>query len=285
MKFSNAHTQTQNELSAAVFEYYTNKKEDRNLAQARASDGYIHHHFGLGPIAIDLSDASQQDIIQEIQRMENVLTDAMISKLGYSNEPSLSVDLGCGRGGNLFRILDVWENSKVHGVNLNVYQAKFCNDEIDLRNLKDRSEVRQSNFLSIPYPDSTFTHAYCCEVTQYALNLNPLFEEVSRVLAKKGRFVLATWVYNDDNDEVEIKRVVEPINDHYASTMHCLKDYVRNLESNGLKVVEVDDVSDSLIPYWELRRHWDLKSGIEDKFLEGHTNNILNYHLIVAEKK
>lgn len=284
MEFSNPHTKTQNQLSAAVFEHYTEKQNDRNLAQAQASDGYIHHHFGLGPLQIDPQTANQETITQEVQRTENVLTEAMIEKLSYDEEPSFSVDLGCGRGGNLFRILDLHDNARVHGVNLNVYQSEVCNEEIDVRNLNERAEVRQANFLSIPYFDGTFTHAYCCEVTQYALDLGILFEEVARVLQSKGRFVIATWVYNDAKDEDAIRSVVEPINDHYASTMHCLNDYLNNLKVNGFKIVEVEDRGADLIPYWELRNHWDMKSGIEDAFLAGHRNELLNYHLIVAEK-
>lgn len=283
MKFSNPHTQTQNTLSAAVFEHYTDKKQDRNLAQA--TDGYVHHHFGLGPVEIDVEKASQDEITAEIQRMENSVTTRMIQKLGYTGEVSHTVDLGCGRAGSMLRILDHNENCKVAGVNLNVYQSTFCNDLIRERGLCERAEVRQANFLSIPYPDNTFTHAYCCEVTQYALNLKPLFEEVYRVLESGGRYVIVTWSYNPEKSEAEIKEIVEPINDHYASTMHSITDYCENLKDAGFDVIDVEERSDELIPYWDIRTHWDMKSGIEDSFLKGHREGTLQYFFITAEKR
>ncbi len=283
MLFKNDHVQTQNRLSAAVFDHYTEKQEDRNKAQAK--DGYIHHHFGLGPTEISPEENDQTAIIDEVQRQENKLTDHLLGLLKVDDyEKPYAVDLGCGRGGNLFTLLDTYPQVRADGINLTIYQANFCNEQIALRGLGERSEVRQANFLSIPYPDNTFTHAYCCEVTQYALDLKDLFVEVERVLAPSGRFVIATWCYDDAFSEEELCELIEPINDHYASTMHSLSTYKEKLAEQGLTLVHEEDRTEDLIPYWELRKRWDMASGIEDHFLKGHQERKLLYYFLVVEK-
>lgn len=281
--FTNQHVQTQNKLSAAVFQHYTEKQEDRNKAQAK--DGYIHHHFGLGPTAIDPNETDQEVIIDEVQRQENQLTEHLLDLLDVElYEAPYAVDLGCGRGGNLFTLLDRYPHACADGINLTVYQANFCNEQIALRGLEERSEVRQANFLSIPYPDESFTHAYCCEVTQYALDLGDLFKEVDRVLVKGGRFVIATWCYDDRFAEDELRELIEPINDHYASTMHSLNTYKAKLAEQGLTLILEQDHTESLLPYWELRTRWNMASGIEDHFIQGHKERKLLYYFLVVEK-
>ncbi len=284
-QFKNEHTQNQNKLSEAVFDYYNNKINDRNLIQA--TDGFVHHHFGLGPTEIDVQSATTEVITSEVQRQENKLTSHMMTLLQFDNffgEEERAIDLGCGRGGNIFRILEKYPKVRVDGVNLTEYQTNFCKSEIIKRKLQDRTEVRQANFLSVPYADENFTHAYCCEVTQYALELEPLFKEVHRVLKPGGRFVIATWCFNDNLDTSEFYKFIEPINDHYASTMHGINEYKNALLESGLKLIFTEDRTQDLIPYWELRSNWELKSGIEDHFIENHKNNNLNYFFIVATK-
>jgi len=273
--FNNNHLISQDALSARVYDYYNNKKDDRNLAQA--TDGYVHHHFGLGPIL------PYDNIIEEIQRQENALTSHIIELLDIKKDANV-LDIACGRGGNMFRIADEFPSSKVTGINITQYQTKYCNDQIALRGSQDRLEVNQGDFLDMPYQDESFTNSYCCEVTQYALDLKPLFDEVYRTMKKGGKFIIATWCYNPDADADRVREIVEPINDHYASTMHSNRDYLSKLSSAGFKVTHDEDRTEDLIPYWELRKDWDMASGIEDEFIDGHKDGTLLYKFFIAEK-
>ena len=151
----------------------------------------------------------------EVQRQENKLTSHLITLLQFDNHFGLKervIDLGCGRGGTIFRISEKYSNLKIDGVNLTEYQTNFCKDEIIKRNLQNRIEVRQANFLSLPYADNTFTHAFCCEVTQYALDLEILFKEVYRVMDSGGRFVIATWCFNDNYNTSDYEKFMGSIN-------------------------------------------------------------------------
>lgn len=281
--FKNPHLENQNTLSAKVYEYYNNKKQDRNLVQA-SEDGYVFHHFGFGPTMIDPSKATEEEITKEIQRQENEMASRLIELLGYTEEESRTLDIACGRGGNLLRIVDQYPNVKIDGVNIAHYQVDFCNDAIKERGVEDRAKVKQASYLNMPYPNETFTHEFCCEGTPYALDLKDLFREVERTLKPGGKFVIATWCYNHTKSENDLVNVIEPINDHYASTMHSDKFYKDSLSACGLTLIDEEDRSMDLIPYWELRDVWTMKSGIEENFLKGHKEGLILYKFFVAIK-
>ena len=129
--FENIHLKDQNALSSRVYDYYNNKKQDRNLAQA--TDGYVFHHFGLGPTKIDTSQATDEEITAEVQRQEHDQTTRIIELLEYTDEQSSTLDIGCGRGGVMFRIADQYKDAKLDGINLTHYQTDYTNDEIKKR--------------------------------------------------------------------------------------------------------------------------------------------------------
>jgi geranyl diphosphate 2-C-methyltransferase len=136
----------------------------------------------------------------------------------------------------------------------------------------------------MPYPDEVFTHEFCSEVTQYTLHLEDMFKEVERTLKPGGKFVIATWCYNHKGAENELQELIEPINDHYASTMHSDKDYRDALAACNLTLINEEDRTQDLIPYWELREAWTMKSGIEPNFIKGHKEELLFYKFFVASK-
>ena len=66
--------------------------------------------------------------------------------------------------------------------------------------------------------------------------------------------------------------------------MNTRQEYVRALEAAGFDEIEVEDHTESAIPYWELRCHWQHRSGIETAFLGGHRSRKILYLLIRARR-
>jgi hypothetical protein len=96
--------------------------------------------------------------------------------------------------------------------------------------------------------------------------------------------VIATWCYNEKSNKDILKNLIEPINDHYASTMHSLKEYKESLIKNDFKIIVEEDDTNNLLPYWNLRKQWQLKSGIEENFIKGFNNKDLLYVFLVGKK-
>lgn len=275
------HSQTQKALSSAVFNYYNNKRNDRNLMQSQL-DGYVHHHFGINGRELS-SAASQDEITTELQRQETEQTDKIISLLELNEEPCHVYDVGCGRGGTMFRLLDKHPGVVVSGINLTEYQTNFCVQEIENRKFKDRAIVVQGDYLNAPFNSNEFTHIVVNEVTPYASDLSYFFQEMYRVLKPNGIIVLATWCYNDEKDTADFWKFLVPICEHYASSMHGIKKY-REAASKYFNVVKELDYSRDLINYWKLRKNWKYQSGIEQFFLDAYKADNMKYLFFVLNK-
>lgn len=276
------HSQTQEALSSAVFNYYNNKRNDRNLMQSQL-DGYVHHHFGINGRELPYT-ASQDEITAELQRQETEQTDKVIELLGLNEAACHVYDVGCGRGGTMFRLLDKHPNATVSGINLTEYQTQFCAQEIDNRKLSAQATVVQGNYLDAPFNNGEFTHIVVNEVTPYATDLNSFFQEMHRVLKPNGKVVLATWCYNDEKDTTDFWKFLVPICEHYASSMHGVKKY-REAASKYFNIVKELDYSKDLISYWELRQNWKYQSGVEQFFLDAHKENNIKYLFFVLQAK
>jgi cyclopropane fatty-acyl-phospholipid synthase-like methyltransferase len=286
LTFKSAHTHTQTALSKAVKDYYNAAQQDRNLIQA-GEDGYVHHHYGIGKTEFDYKNATTEQITVEVQRLESNLTEHIVTLLqfdNYKNNESV-VDLGCGRGGNLFTILDKKPDVTAKGITIAEYQASFCADKILSKGLSDRAEVVQGSYLETPYQDNEFSHAFCCETTQYTVDLCDLFGEVHRILTPKGRFVIATWCFDDNKDTSRFHEFIDPINDNYGSTMHGINEYLNALDTSGFDVVFTEDFTEDQVNYWDVRDSWELKSGVEPYFLQAHKAKDMLYKFIVATKR
>ena len=274
------HTENQTALSEAVFNYYNFKRNDRNLLQSQ-HDGLVHHHFGITGTQIRPG-ASQDEITAEIQRQETAQSEYLIELLNPTKGAKV-YDVGCGRGGTMFRMLDKHPSIHVTGINLTEYQTLYCQNEILARNKAFNAEVIQGSFMDSPFRDGQFTHAIINEVTPYALNLYSFFAELDRVVAKNGRVALATWCYNDEKDTSEYWRFLSPICTHYASSMHGINKY-REAAGEYFTVVEEINKNNELIDYWELRNEWKLQSGVEPFFLNAHKEDNMRYIFFVLEK-
>ncbi len=276
------HSKDQGVLSNAVFSYYNNKRMDRNLVQSQ-SDGYVHHHFGITGTQI-AANASQEQITDELQRQETAQTNYLIDLLGLPQDQDLRIyDVGCGRGGTMFRMLERYPRASVTGINLTEYQTAFCQDQISKRGLQDRAKVVQGSYMDRVFDDAAFTHGIVNEVTPYAYDLDHFFANLARVLVPGGKVALATWAFNDEKDTSQYWRFLVPICEHYASMMHGHTAYRTAMQKHFRITLEVNK-NPELVAYWELRKEWKMQSGIEQFFLDAHRNDDLRYLFFVLEK-
>lgn len=103
-----------------------------------------------------------------------------------------AVDLGCGVGGPM-RYLARTTGAHITGVNLNATQVRRARARADAEGLADRIEVVQTDFASLPMPDSSVDAVYAIEATCHAPDRRAVFAEAHRVLKPGGRFVGYEW--------------------------------------------------------------------------------------------
>ena len=269
---------TQQALTDGVRRYYDRQQSDRNLLLGGES-GIVNHHFGIGDFdrRVALEDLSQEEIAAELHRLEMNQIDALLAHMGSVGPEQRVLDAGCGRGGTSFSIA-LRTGARVDGVTISPYQHRFASELAERRGLSERVRFHLMNYLKLAFPDASFDHVITSESTQYVLEVASLVEGFARVLRPGGRYTCATWCTNEEfagSNEYEA-----PINLHYGTHINSRADYLHAMQKCGFGAIEVDDLTELAIPYWELRCQWQHRSGVELDFLFGHRKRKILYLFI-----
>lgn len=119
------------------------------------------------------------------------------------------------------------------------------------------------------------------ETTMY-VDLFDLYAEFARLLPPGGRYVCITGCSNDVIGGRS--SAVSRIDAHYTCNIHPRGEYFRALAANKLVPISVVDLTPATIPYWELRTHSELATGVEQPFLTAYRKGSFQYLLIVADR-
>ena len=107
------------------------------------------------------------------------------------------LDVGCGGGQTLTRLLGRSKGATVHGIDISdesVAKARKVNADL----LDTRVFVQQGSAAELPYADSTFDLVTAVETVYFWPDLPHCFEEVNRVLKPGGLFAILLEVASAD---------------------------------------------------------------------------------------
>ncbi|MEV4760396.1 methyltransferase domain-containing protein [Micromonospora sp. NPDC049559] len=247
-------------------------------------DGLYHHHYAAGEFNRNLLTAPEpqreQLILKEMHRLETDQVSLILDELTHLSPQDRVMDAGSGRGGTSFMIYDRY-GCRVDGVNFCTHHIEFAEHLAKRRRCDEKVQFHYANMAQTPFEDGSFDAIVSNETTMY-VDLFETFREFARLLRPGGRYVLVTWCQNDavaaESDDVAA------IDEHYVCHIHKRSTYLRALVENGLVPSQVRDLTVEAIPYWELRSHSNLKTGVEEPFLSGYRKNTLNYLVVAAER-
>jgi geranyl diphosphate 2-C-methyltransferase len=267
-----------------VANWWDTRRTDRvNLALGEI-DGFYHHHYGVG--AVDLSvlegpeETRDERTLRELHRLEHSQADLLLDHLGPIGGGDRLLDAGSGRGGLSF-LANQRFGCQVDGVSISQYQVDFANGQAEQRGVTDQVNFHFRNMLNTQLPDDSRQGIWTDETTMY-VDLFDLYAEFARLLPRGGRYVAITGCYNDTlGDRSE---AVATIDEHYSCRIHPRSRYFAALSANNLVPVNVFDLTDATIPYWELRQKSSIATGIEEAFLAGYRERSFQYLLISADR-
>jgi geranyl diphosphate 2-C-methyltransferase len=267
-----------------VANWWDTRRGDRvNLALGEI-DGFYHHHYGVG--AVDLSvlegpEATRDErTLKELHRLEHSQAELLLDHLGPIGAGDRLLDAGSGRGGLSF-LANQRFGCQVDGVSISQYQVDFANEQARQRGVTDQVRFHFRNMLNTQFPDASRQGIWTDETTMY-VDLFDLYAEFSRLLPRGGRYVCITGCYNDTlGDRSD---AVATIDEHYNCRIHPRSRYFAALAANNLVPVNVFDLTDATIPYWELREKSSIATGIEEAFLAGYRERSFQYLLISADR-
>jgi len=267
-----------------VANWWDTRRTDRvNLALGEI-DGFYHHHYGVGAVDLSVLEGAEETrderTLRELHRLEHSQAELLLDHLGPIGAGDRLLDAGSGRGG-LSILANQRFGAQVDGVSISQYQVDFANDQARMREVADKVRFHFRNMLGTRFPDGSRQGIWTDETTMY-VDLFDLFGEFSRLLPRGGRYVCITGCYNDTlGDRSE---AVATIDEHYNCRIHPRSRYFAALSANNLVPVNVFDLTDATIPYWELRQKSSIATGIEEAFLAGYRERSFQYLLISADR-
>lgn len=140
------------------------------------------------------------------------------------------LDIGCGGGANLTRLLRLCPQGKIYGIDLSPESVAFAAK-------KNKSELDKRCFVSegradaLPFPNETFDTVTAFETVYFWGNLPVAFAEVARVLKPGGYFLLCNEVSNPSND-VWTKHIK-------GMTIYAAEELETTLSASGFQQLQI----------------------------------------------
>lgn len=125
------------------------------------------------------------------------LTNWGLSLLSFQDQMTM-LDIGCGGGATLQRLLKRSKDAKVYGIDISeesVAKAKKINADV----LDKQVFVTQGSAEKLPYDDGMFDVITAVETVYFWPNLPHCLKEVRRVLKPGGRFAIMIEVLDSDS--------------------------------------------------------------------------------------
>ena len=153
-----------------------------------------------------------KSFFSQCTRPEGKLGRVMLSFMNYTHAPLTNwglklvdiqdgwtmLDIGCGGGATLQRLLKRSQDAKVYGIDISeesVAKAKKVNTKV----LDKQVFVTQGSAERLPYEDGKFDLVTAVETVYFWSNLPDCLQEVHRVLKPGGKFVIMVEVVDSDS--------------------------------------------------------------------------------------
>lgn len=109
-----------------------------------------------------------------------------------------ALDIGCGGGANVARLIDLCPRGFVEGIDYSAESVAFSRKK-NAASLGKRCEIRRGDVGALPYSDESFDLAAAFETVYFWPDLKKAFSEVLRVLKPGGQFLLVCEMDDPSN--------------------------------------------------------------------------------------
>lgn len=219
------------------------------------------YRFGWGESFHFAARKKTESLKDSLARSERGLGDVLKLRPGMR-----AVDIGCGVGGPLCTIAR-HSGANIVGVNNNAYQIGIARTRIAKLGLSDRCEVRNADFMNLPFPAESFDAAYSMEATPHAPDKVGCYRQIFNVLKPGGCYAGYEWcltpLYDANNaDHRRLKQGIELGNG--VPELATCPEVVEALKTAGFEVLEARDTApegDPETPWYRALQGRDLTLG------------------------
>ena len=247
---------------------------------------HIHHGYWL---------ADESPSVAQVQ-----LT-STLAGLAKIKSKSVVYDIGCGMGGSSFWLANNLE-CEVTGVTLSPFQRAWSGVASSISFTRPRPKFLCSDAERVQLPLESADIVWSVESTEHFFDKPEYFEKAARWLKPGGRYALCAWLAGEEplspEKTAEAVRVCEGM---FCPSLGSQSDYVKWLESAGLRIVEKDIWTEKVKRTWEICRRRVERLGVPylakvlgknhvlfldrfDAILNAYNSGAMEYGVFVAEK-
>lgn len=118
------------------------------------------------------------------------------------------LDIGCGGGANIARLLAQYPSSVVDGVDYS-QQSILLSKKINADAIPKRCNIYYGNVKSLPFSDESYDGAVAVETIYFWQDIALCFQEVRRILKREGYFVIVCELSNPKMGKIWSERCEE----------------------------------------------------------------------------
>jgi len=234
------------------------------------ADAFYQTFWGGEDIHIGIYLSDDEPIAAASRRTVETMAD----RLAGIDESTCILDLGAGYGGSARYLADRF-GCRVTCLNLSETQNTLNRKLTAEAGLSERVRVVHGDFENVPEPDGSYDVVWSQDAILHSGDRPRVLDEVTRVLADDGRFILTDPMQSDDCPE----GVLQPILDRIQlSTLASFDFYRTELGRRGFREQAVEPLTDQLrTHYWRVGR--ELQDRYEEAVsLSGRTyvDNMIN---------
>ena len=122
------------------------------------------------------------------------------------------LDMGCGGGGNISRILQIDSVTTVKGVDYSEVSVAKSKEVNSAAILEGRCEILHANVRDLPFDDNSFDTVTAFETVYFWPEIGETFKEVFRVLRPEGIFIVTNESNGEDKSSVKYSKIIDGMN-------------------------------------------------------------------------
>lgn len=149
-------------------------------------------------------------------------------------DADISLDIGCGGGANIKRLLQKSPNGKVTGIDYSDVSVKESqkNNKAEIEN--NRCKILQGNVMELPFTEETFDIATAFETIYFWPDISKAFEQVYRVLKSGGTFMICNEANGENSKDEKWTNMIQ------GMKIYNSEQIKKSLEEAGFSDIKAD---------------------------------------------
>lgn len=147
---------------------------------------------------------------------------------------NICLDIGCGGGANVKKLLEKSPHGKVTGIDYSEISVKKSQKSNKIEIANKRCEILQGNVMELPFGNETFDVITAFETIYFWPDINDAFKQVYRVLKSTGIFMICNESNGENSKEEKWTNIIQGMKIYNSEQIR------KSLEGAGFTDIKID---------------------------------------------